>query len=227
MAVNAESSWMFDLVAPDDILRGCALARLKSSNAAKSEALHWSNSVWARAGTPAPTEPHLSAEMDQARAEYRWHNERTISGQALKLLEHDNRTREAHAPFALLFLRWEADYPNEWCSPGTHMWSPWGLKEVILRDLAYRGVPPGVRGQATDLVVAAVRRPYRCKDWMYGQLVRHISDEEFLRRIDALLSVGGHLVSTRARFILHIAQHPERTVKRVTWQRWLDSTGLL
>ncbi|MFI6760033.1 hypothetical protein ACIBF5_12935 [Micromonospora sp. NPDC050417] len=218
-------SWVFDLTASDNVLRHRALTRHQALLAAASEALHWSNRVWEQAGTPAPTEPHLAAEMDQARAEFRWHRERTILGPISAFFESersDSVARLLYAPYLVLYLRWEADYPQEWSAPGSWMWSPWGTKEVLLRELDRGGVPEQVRRQIGDLIVSALERPYRCKDWMYGRLVRHVLDVPFVSRVEALLDAEDPLVRLRAQFILHVARHPQRAVKRVSWQHWLS-----
>jgi hypothetical protein len=221
-------SWVFDLIAPDDVVRRRALTRHQALLAGASEALHWSNRVWAQAGTPAPAEPHLAAEMDQARADFRWHHEQTILGPIGAFLDSeqsDSVARLRYAPYPVLYLRWEADYPQDWGAPDSWMWSPWGTKAVLLRRLDRIGVPEQVRPQICDLIVAALKRPYRCKDWMYARLVRHVLDTDtpFVKRIEALLDAEDPLVRLRARFILDVARHPPHAVKRVSWQRWLSS----
>jgi hypothetical protein len=195
--------------------------------AAASEALRWSNRVWAQAGTPAPVEPHLAAEMDQARASFRWNREQTIFGPIDAFLRRqppsDSQSSPLDAQYVALYLRWEADYPQEWAAPGSRMWSPWGMKQALLRRLDRDDVPEPVRLQITDLVVSAIRRPYRCKDWMYARLVRQITDTPFLERIEALREVDDPLIRLRAQFLIHVARHPEQPVKRESWQRWLST----
>jgi hypothetical protein len=111
--------WVFDLIARDDLVRRRALVRHQALLTAASEANHWSNRVWAEAGTPTPVELHLAAEMDQARAAYHWHCQQTIFGQidAFWSAERaDLVARSMYAPFAVLYLQWEARYPQEWGS---------------------------------------------------------------------------------------------------------------
>ena len=91
-------------------------------------------------------------------------------------------------------LRWEASYPDDWGAGESWMWSPWTGKEVVLRRLDRGGVPDPVRSQVADLVLAAMRRPYRCKDWMYAPLVRHIRDDALVSRLDAMLDADDPLV---------------------------------
>jgi hypothetical protein len=216
--------WVFDLIAPDERVRHRALARHQALTVAAGEALQWSNRVWERAGTPAPVEPHLSAEMDQARADHRWYRDQTISGLLdgfWRAAPPDTVARAVYAPFVVLFLRWETRFPDEWRAPDSCGSSPWTTKEGVLRRLGRDGVPDEVRPAVADLVLAAVGRPYRCKDWRYAQVVRHVCDEHFTDRLDALLADADPLVRLCARFTRYIAAHPGRPVTRVSWQTWL------
>jgi hypothetical protein len=217
---------VYDLIAPDDVVRHRALARHQALLLAASEALHWSNRVWAKAGTPAPDEPHLAAEMDQARADFRWHWEQAIFGAIGAFFDSshaDSAVRLLYAAYLVLYLRWEADYPQEWGAPESRVWSAWGTKDQVLRGLDRGGVPEQIRPQISDLIISALKRPYRCKDWMYARLVRHVVDKPFTSKIEALLSAEDPLIRLRAQFLLHVARHPHHAVKRVSWQRWLSS----
>ncbi len=219
-------AWTYDLVAPDDVVRRRALARHQAFLAVASQALKWSNSVWAQAGSPAPSEPHLAAEMDQARAAFRWNREQTNFSPINAYLDSrhtDSASRLASAPFLALYLRWEAKYPQEWATQESRMWSPWTTKEVLVRELGRRGVPGEIRPQISDLIVSTLQRPYRCKDWMFARLVRHIADKSFIDKVEALLHAHDPLTRLRAEFILHIARHPHHVVKQATWRRWLSA----
>lgn len=105
------------------------------------------------------------------------------------------------------------------------MWSRWTTKEVLLRKLERGGLPEQVKPQLADLVVSALSRPYRCKDWMYRCLVRHVADPSFVDRVDALQGTDDPSLRLRARFVLDIAEHPERKVQRASWERWLCSVS--
>jgi hypothetical protein len=168
--------------------------------------------------------------MDQARAAFRWHREQTLFGAIDAFFDpvHTaSETRLLYAPYLVLYLRWEADYPQEWGAPDSWMWSPWGTKEGLLRRLDRGGVPEQIRPQVGDLIVSALQRPYRCKDWMYAQLVRHVLDTPIVSRIEALKDAEDPLVRLRAQFLLHVARRPQRSVKRASWQRWLSSDANL
>jgi hypothetical protein len=221
-----DHSWVYDLIAPDDDVRHRALNRHRELLATAWEARHWQNRIWARAGTPVSAKPHLAAEMDQARAEYDWHRQQTIFGPIDAFWDAgpaDQQARRRYAPYAVLYLQWEATHPLEWRAPGSHMWSPWSRKEVLLNRLHRNGVPEPIRPQIGDLIVAAVQRPYRCKDWMYGRLVRHVLDPPFVDAVEAVLTTGDPLIRLRAQFILHLARNPDRSVNRMSWRRWLAS----
>ncbi|HJP80484.1 MAG TPA: hypothetical protein VJ914_39805 [Pseudonocardiaceae bacterium] len=125
------------------------------------------------------------------------------------------------ASFALLYLRWEACYPQDWRAPESNLWSPWSTKEDVLRWFGRSGVPDTLRAEAVDLLLGAIARPYRCKDWQYIRLVDHIHDRTFRDRVGALADATDPLVAARARFVLHVADHPGRPLNRRTWQHWL------
>jgi hypothetical protein len=57
---------------------------------------------------------------------------------------------------------------------------------------------------------------------MYALLVRHAADAGFREEISALAGADDPLVRLRARFVLDLIEHPERTITRKTWRRWLD-----
>jgi hypothetical protein len=226
--VAGDRSWLFDLVASDDAVRHRALDLHQELLAAASAAHRRWNQAWLRAGMAATAEPELAVEMDQQWADFRRHEQQTIFGPVSAYIRSTATgiAQRRGARYAALYLRWEAAHPDEWGAPGSSMWSPWGTKERLLRKLDRGGVPLGVRSEISDLIVAALQRPYRCKDWMYARLVRHVADAAFLHRIETLHDDGHPLVGRRAQFILHISRHPSRPVTRGTWQRWLRSNGV-
>ncbi|MDX8034214.1 hypothetical protein SK803_28695 [Lentzea sp. BCCO 10_0856] len=218
-------AWVFDLIARDDLVRQRALRRHQELVARSLNALHWSNRVWMQAGTPAPQQPHLAAEMDQARADQRRHRGQTIFGYLDAFLDADPRdtaTRAVYWPFVVPYLKWETRYPDEWRSPNSNLWSPWTRKEVVLGELGRRGVPEEMRPNAADLIITAIQRPYRCKDWMYALMVPHVADTEFHDRVTALTRAHDPFAQLRAQFIIDLVRHPERKITRKTWRRWLQ-----
>lgn len=215
---------MFDLIAPDDAVRHRALRRQQALIATAAEALREYNRVWARAGAVASGEAQLSARMDQAWADVTWHRDQSLEGPVDAFCgggSDDPAAQARYAPYAVLSLRWEASYPDEWGARASWTWSPWTGKEIVLRRLDRGGVPDSVRPEVADLVVAAIQRPYRCKDWMYAPLVRHIRDDAFVSRLDAMRDADDPLVRLRVQFVRQVAAHPQRRIKRASWRRWL------
>jgi hypothetical protein len=163
--------------------------------------------------------------MDQARADLSWHRAQMIHAPVRAFLESapdDEVTEALWAPFAVLYLRWEADHPTEWGAPESRMWSPWGTKEALLRRFDRCGLPVDARPQIAELILAALQRPYRCKDWLYARLLRHL-DPSFLDSVGSLASADDPLVRLRAQFLLDAAENPERRITRLSWQRWLKT----
>lgn len=217
--------WVFDLVAAEDAVRARALARHQALLAAAAEAWRRHNSLWALTEST-PTEPHLLAAMDQARAEFDWSMRQTIFGPIEAFLDavgSDVLVRQAYCSYPVLYLQWEADHPQQWAAPDSSLSSPWSTKEHLLDRLDRDGVLQDIRPQIRDLIVAALRRPYRCKDWMYARLVRHVLDPPFLAAVENLCEAEDPFVRLRARFVVDAAQNPRQRIKRVSWRRWLAS----
>ncbi len=79
----------------------------------------------------------------------------------------------------------------------------------LLHRLDRGGVPEQLRPQIRDLIVLALKRPYRRKDWTYARLVRHVLDTSFSNQIEALLGAEDPFIRLRAQFMHHVARHPQ------------------
>lgn len=223
---RGDYSWLFDLVAADPVVRHQALARHQALLAAALGALQRGHVLWAMTDSATRKQPQLVAALDQIHAERRWHEEQTLRAPVnafLRSAPDDGVAQALWAPFAVLYLRWEADYPDEWRAPGSWGWSPWTTKEVLLARLDRGGLPEEIRPQITELTLAALQRPYRCKDWMYACLVRQLDDASFRNRVERLVFADDPLVRLRAQFVLHVAEHSEHRVTRTSWRRWLNA----
>jgi hypothetical protein len=150
------------------------------------------------------------------------HREQTIFGvfDAFWVWDADIATRSGCAPFVVLYLNWENRYPREWQARESNMSSPWTVKEVLLRRLDRGGVPEEIRPQVAELIMDALQRPYRCKDWLYAPLVQQVADARFLDRVAVLLESEDPLTRLRARFVRHIVEHPAERVTRTSWRRF-------
>ncbi|MGW4152177.1 hypothetical protein ACWEDF_03340 [Micromonospora chersina] len=222
---RGDYSWLFDLVATDPVARHRALARHQAILAAASDALDRANALWAAHYRSRSSQTRLGAALDQARADVRWHMGQTVYGPFRAAADGDDTAHARWAPFAVLYLRWEAEYPDEWGAPESRMWSHWGTKEGVLRRLDRDGVAEDIRPQIAELILAALRRPYRCKDWAYACLVRHLDHPLFFHAVEMLTSVDDPSVRLRAQFVLHVAAHPEQRITRTSWRQWLNAAG--
>lgn len=189
-------AWMFDLISADDVVRGGALARHQALVASDRDASsHWSDgdkTIFAY------NEAFLYAHL------------------------RDDSFHPGYWPLVMLYLWWETRYPDEWRSRELNTWSPWTRKEGVLRRLGRYGVPEEVGLEAAELILAAIQRPYRCKDWMYALLVRHVADAEFRDRATVLAEAHDPLVRLRARYILDLADRPDASITPMTWRHWLE-----
>jgi hypothetical protein len=198
-ALPDDQPWVFDLVSPDDARRAAALARHAALLAEATVSRERADDAWARRGWDRAAENTAQRRLD-----------RTLRGLVGAFTHAEDPAVRAHyAPYAVLFLRWEERYLPELKAAWDH--SPWTTKEVVLRDLARGGVPPEQEPEIAELIVAALRRPYRCKDWAYAGLLRHVAPVERIAELD----------DDRARFARHVLAHPELTVTRFSYPRWL------
>ena len=220
--VPEDYAWVFDLVAADERVRHRALSRHQALLAAATVALHRENAVLFS------TKPHQVAKPDQARADMRWHRDQTIEGplEAFFDAAPDDADETARwASFMVLSLRWEASFPEEWRARDSWMWSPWSVKERLLHRLGRHGIPAVARAQMVDLLVSALERPYRCKDWMFAGLAHHLGADPYFRgRVQTLAAGDDAVTRLRARFVLHVARHREMVITRTSWSRWLESS---
>lgn len=214
---------MFGLIDQDDAVRGRALARHQSLVEASGNALRRYNAVWSEAGTLVPRQPHLAAALQREWADHCWQRDQTIFGSLDEFLgAEDAAGRTTYWPFVALFLRWESRYPHVWRAAESNLWSPWSRKARLLARLGRDGVPDGAGTDAVELVLTALRRPYRCKDWAYALLARHVIDLGLREPVTALTGDDDPLVALRARFVLDVSADPGRTITRRTWTRWLE-----
>jgi hypothetical protein len=198
-ALPDDQPWVFDLVSSDDVRRAAALARHRALLAEASQSRQRANEIWARDGWSRAAENTVRRRLD-----------RTLDGLVSAFHQaQDPAVRAHYAPYAVLFLRWEERFLPE--LKASWQCSPWTTKEVVLRDLTRGGVPAEQEPDIAELIVAALRRPYRCKDWMYAGLLRHVAPLERIEELD----------DERARFARYVVAHPGLTITRFTYPRWV------
>ncbi|WP_030160217.1 hypothetical protein [Glycomyces sp. NRRL B-16210] len=123
-------------------------------------------------------------------------------------------------PYALLFLEWEATRPGEW---GRYAKS-WGTKERLIRDLAVPGHTEPVRAKLIDLVEAAVRRAYRCKDRGYVRVARVLDCPDLRARLERAAEADDPWSRLHAGYVLRLLDDPDLPNSRRVWRAWCAGT---
>ncbi len=198
-ALPDDQPWVFDLVSPDDARRAAALLRHRELLAEATQSRQRADEIRTRRGGSRAAENTLRRRLDL-----------TLDGLVTAFREAEDPAVRAHyAPYAVLYLRWEErflpDLRTSW------LCSPWTTKGAVLRDFTRGGVPAEQEAELTELLVAALRRPYRCKDWMYAGLLRHVAPLERIAELD----------DDRAGFARYVLAHPELTITRFSYPRWV------
>ncbi|GAA3336452.1 hypothetical protein GCM10020358_08670 [Amorphoplanes nipponensis] len=198
-ALPDDQTWVLDLVSPDDARRSAALVRHRALLADATRSRQRADDIQARQGWNRAAENTYRRRLDL-----------TLDGLVTAFCRaEDPAVRSHYAPYAVLFLRWEERFPADLRTS----WpcSPWTTKERVLRDFTRGGVPAEQEPELAELLVVALRRPYRCKDWRYAGLLRHLAPAEAIAGLD----------DDRARFARHVLAHPELTISRFSYPRWL------
>ncbi|MEU8590533.1 hypothetical protein AB0C59_26550 [Streptomyces sp. NPDC048664] len=120
-------------------------------------------------------------------------------------------------PLALLFLEWEARFPEEW----TRHAKAWGTKESLIRALAATDHDHRLRARLIDLVELAVRRPYRCKDREYVRVARAVDGADLRARLHRAQRSDAPEARRHASYVLWLLDHPETPNTRHVWRTWL------
>ncbi|CAM5369083.1 hypothetical protein [Streptomyces coeruleorubidus] len=118
---------------------------------------------------------------------------------------------------ALLFLEWEARYPQEW----TEHAKDWGTKQALIRDLAATDHDRLLRAKLVDLVDLAVQRTYRCKDREYVRVARAVDGDELRHRLHRAQRSENPVAQLHARYVLWLLDRPEIPNTRHVWRTWL------
>jgi hypothetical protein len=203
-ALPDDQPWVFDLVSPDDARRAAARTRHAALLAEALESRQRADDLVIRQGWNRAAENTARRRLD-----------RTLDGLISAFhWTDDPAVRDHYAPYAVLFLRWEERFLPELRT--SWVCSPWTTKDAVLRDFTRGGVPAGQEAALAELIVVALRRPYRCKDWRYAGLLRHVTPPaEQIAELD----------DDRAGFARHVLAHPELTITRFSYDRWRATRG--
>lgn len=223
--VPADADYVFDLISPDPERRRLALARDAALAEDFREALAGYDELWGMAKW-SPGDPGLQAAMDQTRAAMSAAADRTLHGIALLFIraysEGGPADHDRLAPYAVLFLRWENAYPEQWRIPRASG-SPWGLKKYVLRRFIQAGVPAAVKDDVLQLLIQAVAREHRCEDRGFAELARVLDGPCLRVALQQAETNTDPLVRLRAQYVRWVVEHPGEPVTTAGWRRWLAS----
>ncbi|HEU5353773.1 MAG TPA: hypothetical protein VFU65_04905 [Actinocrinis sp.] len=215
---------MFDLIEPDPRRRQRAEECHAGFVAARHEAVARANEIWQLAGRSwVPADATLAAAMERVRAAWRDALAHTVQGMVGTFLDAQRAggpdDQAQLAPYAVLFLRWEAASPGQWRHAGPT--APWWYKKQVLRSFARNGVPGPQRDALTGLLVAAVHREHRCEDCFYPALARHLDGPALRAALIQAQVADDAVVRLRARYVEWVADHADEPVSLAGWRRWL------
>ncbi|WP_328321175.1 hypothetical protein OHA70_23720 [Kribbella sp. NBC_00382] len=219
--------WMVDFVDPDPTRRRAARMRQDRYLAQQRQAIDRQNALWWANGQSYDflDVPALRAEFDRHLAAQRSAGAHTIYSALHSFVDAswqvDQRaTFELLAPYAVLFLRWETDYPDEW-----RLSSGWGTKQQVLRSFIRVGAPESTRADLIELVVQAVSRQHRCEDRWYAALARRVDGPELRAALGECRESADKVVRLRAEYVLIVLDDAELPVTLASWRSWLARSG--
>lgn len=214
---------MFDLVSRYPRRREIALARHVRSKADLDLAIRAVNVLWWEAGkTWSPADPVQAVAMRRAQAAHAAAVSNTVHGVVGKFQEvrwaGDLDDYRRLSPYAVLFLRWEAQFPEQWRSVGP--FSPWSLKRRVLRQFADMDVPGPQVAAVIGLTLAAVNRNQRCEDLGYVLVARSLDGPVLRAGIDAAASSPDLNVRLRAGYVRWALDNAQAPVTLASWRAW-------
>jgi hypothetical protein len=163
----------------------------------------------------------MASMYEQARADQQDAIEQTIYGVAGNFgwdYLYPECDEAEFGSYAVLYLQWEAAFPGEW--RGAAPWSPWGMKQRILRRFIEVG-PLQWERELTDLVMGAVGRPQRCEDRWYAAVARRLDGPELRGRLAEAEGSGDPAVRLRAGFVSAVLDDRSMVVSLASWKRWV------
>ncbi|MFD4694592.1 hypothetical protein [Streptomyces sp. NPDC058463] len=220
-AWDARLGWAFGLTAEDPAERAAALDALADARGNVRAALGRYNELWSLNLPQAGKDPWQDPVFLRAYEAYREAGRHALPDALWNRPPGDIRTWPG-LPYALLFLEWEARFPQEW----TRHAKKWGTKQLLLRAVAVPGHGETVRTKLTDLVEIVVRRPYRCKDREYVRVARAIDSEDLRRRLETAARSDTPWARRHAGYVLRLLDHPEVPNTIHVWQKWLATEQL-
>ncbi|MFI6647340.1 hypothetical protein ACIBI8_06855 [Streptomyces sp. NPDC050529] len=213
---DARLGWAFGLIADDPVDRGAALDLLADAQGNVQGALGRFNELWHSTLPLGGQGQWRDPALLKAYERYVEAGKSSLPDALWNRPPGDIRAWQG-LPYALLFLEWEARYPQEW----TRHAKKWGTKQSLIRDVAVAGHGEAVRAKLTDLVETVVQRAYRCKDREYVRVARAVDSEDLRRRLDAAARSGNPWARRHAGYVLWLLDHPEAPHTIHVWHNWI------
>jgi hypothetical protein len=188
-----------------------------------SDGLRWSNALLFQNGGSLDFSHSagLSAEHQQANTMQKDAIAQTLyglAGEFQRACWYPELDENKSVPYSILYLEWEVAFPDEWRAAAP--WSPWGLKQQILRGFTKVGAL-GQEQALIELVMAAVEREQRCEDRWYAAVARHLDSPELRAQLaDASESPDLH-VRLRAGYVSAVLDDRSMAVTLGSWRRWV------
>ena len=85
----------------------------------------------------------------------------------------------------------------------------------------WHGVSEPDRAAVEKLLLAAVRGPYRAKDWRYTRVARHLDSRSLREALGNTADGGGDAAALRAAFVLSRLDNPDLSANRRSYGNWL------
>ncbi|MFJ8772227.1 hypothetical protein [Streptomyces microflavus] len=200
--------WAYGLIAGDPALRAAALVRLADAERNTRDALDRYNRTWRRG---------YSLRRKAASRNYEEIRKYSLPHALWDRPAGPDIVAWPGLSYALLFLEWEARYPQEW----TRHARAWGTKQGLIRDVAVAHHEETVRTKLADLIEIVVQRPYRCKDREYVRVARAVNSDDLHGRLETAARSDNPWARRHAGYILWLLNHPEVPNTRHVWQTWL------
>ncbi|MFJ8038978.1 hypothetical protein ACIRBX_00505 [Kitasatospora sp. NPDC096147] len=209
--------WAFGLVADDPAARTAALVRLVEAQRKVAEALGRSNEMWLLTRPLGVDEQYQEPAFRRARQKYQRAQRSSLPDGVWSSAASGDLATGPGLPYALLFLEWEARYPQEW----TRHAKSWGTKQSLIREVARAHQEEAVKAKLTDLVEIVVRRAYRCKDREYVRVARAVDSADLRGRLDRAVDSDSPWARCQAGYVLWLLDRPDLPNTRNVWRAWV------
>ena len=216
-AWDARLGWAFGLIADDPAERAVALVRLSVARQYVHDALAQFNEMWRLTLLLGASEQYQERAFLEASRTYCQVRSHSLPDGLWGRPAATDVTAWPGLPYLLLFLEWEARFPQEW----TRHAKAWGTKQGLIRDLAVAHQDEVVRAKLVDLIEIVVRRAYRCKDREYVRVARVLDGDDLRGRLESAASSVDPRSRCHAGYVLRLLDCPELPNTPRVWRSWV------